>query len=354
MQEVIDRLGTTGNQGSVDMLRLMGLFADAAAPLDLLRAAWTQLGREEIERALQPLVDLHLVEADESLWTMHRLVRAQARMLERQLPELEAQEHVLADGIKALGEYALTDYGKLAPHVVEVSGRTQESESAARVLGEASLFLRRLGRYSEAKAWSEEALRIDLAVLGKDHHTVATLRSNLATILQDLGDLEGARRELEEALRIDLAALGKDHYSVAIRRSNLALILKDLGDLEGARRGVEEALRIDLAVLGRNHHSVAIRRSNLATILQDLGDIKGARREVEEALRITLAALGKDHHSVAIRRSNLAMILKDLGDLEAARREATEAVRIVRLLPPGASTRETILSLWSRQKLPGL
>jgi hypothetical protein len=47
-------------------------------------------------------------------------------------------------------------------------------------------------------------------------------------VLQELGELEGARVQLERALTIGETALGRDHPSVATIRSNLGSVLQAL------------------------------------------------------------------------------------------------------------------------------
>ena len=212
----------------------------------------------------------------------------------------------------------------LLPHVRAVRRHSNPAAAPAslgRLLNEMGIYLREIGLYHESRDYRQLALDTDLKILGPDHPSVATSRSNLATLLQDLGDLPAARHQIELALNAGLKTLRPDHPEIAIRRSNLATILRDLGDLPAARQQIDLALAADLKNFGPDHPNVAIRRANLATILRDLGDLPAARQQIELALAVNLETLGPDHPIVATCRSNLATILQDLGDLPAARQQ---------------------------------
>jgi len=343
--------------GADVLLAMIGLYGEAPALLSLLQETWQSLEREAFDEVFGALRDLHLVDYEETRqeWTTHRLVRARAREWLEQSADLaparEGHAGAFSEALGNLDDYSFADFGRLEPHVREVFRWGATIASVGDVLGQSGPFMQRQGRFAEARAWTEAALKIALEVYDENHPNVASLRSNLAQILQDLGDLEGAKCETETALQIDLEVYDENHSKVAIRRTNLALILKDLGDFEGAKRETETALQIALAVYNENHHMVAIQRSNLATILMALGDLEGAKRETETALQIDLEVYGENHPNVAIDRSNLAGILKALGDLESARHQALEALRIAQRQPSGSVVREGIMKVWNQNEI---
>jgi len=320
--------------GADVLLAMIGLYGEAPALLSLLQETWQSLEREAFDEVFGALRDLHLVDYEETRqeWTTHRLVRARAREWLEQSADLaparEGHAGAFSEALGNLDDYSFADFGRLEPHVREVFRWGATIASVGDVLGQSGPFMQRQGRFAEARAWTEAALKIALEVYDENHPEVALQRSNLAAILKDLGDLEGAKRETETALKIDLEVYDENHPKVAIDRSNLAMILKALGDLEEAKREAETALKIALEVYDENHPNVASLRSNLAQILQDLGDLEGAKRETETALQIDLEVYDENHSKVAIRRTNLALILKDLGDFEGAKRETETALQI--------------------------
>ncbi|HEX4604143.1 MAG TPA: tetratricopeptide repeat protein, partial [Candidatus Angelobacter sp.] len=76
----------------------------------------------------------------------------------------------------------------------------------------------------------------------------------------------GARANFERALKIDEAIYGMDHPTVAIRLSNQGSVLRDLGDLAGARANYERALKIFKNALGDDHPSTRTVQRNLDSL----------------------------------------------------------------------------------------
>ena len=79
-------------------------------------------------------------------------------------------------------------------------------------------------KFADALWEYEEALRIEMATLGKDHPNVAGTRNNMGLVYTDQSKFDDALREYEEALRIEMATLGNDHPSVATTRRIIARV----------------------------------------------------------------------------------------------------------------------------------
>ena len=73
-------------------------------------------------------------------------------------------------------------------------------------------------------------------MLGPNHPSTLTSRSNLALVLRDLGRLDEAEAEHRAVLETRTRVLGPDHPSTLNSRGNLALVLRDLGRLDEAKR----------------------------------------------------------------------------------------------------------------------
>jgi len=246
------------------------------------------------------------------------------------------------DEIDRTANYAL--FSPFLPHVRAAAARAGvagERHSpflpiAARLWNSLGYHLHGLADYAGAQAAYERALRIDEAVYGPDHPTVAIRVNNLGSVLRALGDLAGAQAAFERALKIDEAVYGPDHPEVATDVNNLGLVLRALGDLAGARAAFERALQIDETVYGPDHPTVAIRVNNLGSVLWALGDLAGARAAFERALKIDEAVYGPDHPEVATDVNNLGLVLRALGDLAGAKAAFERALGILRAkLPPG-------------------
>ncbi len=218
------------------------------------------------------LVDYSLVKRDTGGLQLHRLTQAAIRHQHHRasqatgegdqqltLPPLLTAVDLLYEALPAeiMGEPRnWPRWRALLPHVLAVAARMTDprgepAERTGWLLDRAGAYLRVHGQPATARPLVERALRIDEAVYGPDHPTVATALSNLALVLRDLGDAAGARPLLERALRIDEAVYGPDHPTVATRLSNLATVLQDLGDAAGARALADRAAVISQASAAR-------------------------------------------------------------------------------------------------------
>ncbi|MBP8811011.1 MAG: tetratricopeptide repeat protein [Kofleriaceae bacterium] len=297
-------------------------FADADATLELLTACAID------ESARRALLRFHLLAHADGRWTMHRLVRDYGRRAGSSDEHRAATQRFvdgcidLAHGIELdTGYRGYRTYRPHFDHVLDLAGTTlaMAPDVHSWLLDRVGTGAQSAGDLPRAKELLERALASDLQNLGEDHPSVATSRSNLATVHRALGDLPRAKELHERALASALQNLGEDHPSVATSRSNLALVLRDLGDLSRAKELLERALASALQNLGEDHPSVATSRSNLALVLKALGNLPRAKELLERALASDLQNLGEDHPSVATRRSNLALVLQALGDLPRAK-----------------------------------
>merc|ERR1711879_227648 len=99
-----------------------------------------------------------------------------------------------------------------------------------------------------------------------------------------------ALREDEEALRIIIATLGKDHPAVASTRNNMGIVYECQSKYDEALWEYEEALRINIATLGEDHPEVAGTRNNMGEVYRKQSKYGEALREYEESLRILVPA----------------------------------------------------------------
>ena len=201
---------------------------------------------------------------------------------------------------------------ELAEKWLALALKKYESNSIeiADILSEKANFLRRLGKFEEAKSLSEKALSI--AVLTHDENKIAKFQNNLALALQDLGDYQGAKVLLEKAMKSDEKNFGKDHPTTAVSYSNLALVLKDLGDYQGAKELLEKATKSDEKNFGKDHPTTAVNYSNLATVLQDRGDYQDALDLAHRALDILKKTLPEGHPYITTLKENIASIKADM------------------------------------------
>ncbi len=189
-------------------------------------------------------------------------------------------------------------------------------------------FYRNQARFYEAEPLIQHALKIDEAILGKDHPDVATDLNNLALLYQDTNRLKEAEPLMMRALKIDEASLGKDHPDVTTDLNNLAALYQATNRLKEAEPLMMRALKIDEASLGKDHPKVAIDLNNLAQLYKATNRLKEAEPLMLRTLKIGEASLGKDHPIVAIRLNNLAALYKATNRLKEAEPLMLRALKI--------------------------
>jgi tetratricopeptide (TPR) repeat protein len=313
------------------VLRAMGELAPVAVPRSLLRAALNLPAgagvRDELDRALDELARLSLVELDTSGNPIaHRLILAFARhrnAADSASPFQQCRAAIQAQMNRAsLSPDAGTirDLEPLLPHAESVlAGSRIRPEDFSRLADRLGLHYQAMGRYADAKRARSAALTSAEKRFEPGHPFMAAYQSNLAVALKDLGQLEEARDLQRKALASAEMTFEPGHPSIATMQSVLAMVLQDLGQLEEARDLQRKALASDEKTFEPGHSSIAIRQSNLATVLQDLGQSEEARDLLRKALASTEKTFEPGHPSIATIESNLALVLKDLGQLEEAR-----------------------------------
>src|SRR5262249_4432407 len=136
------------------------------------------------------------------------------------------------------------------------------------------------GHAGEARPLLERALAIAEGVHGAEHHQVATILANLASVLQDPGWVEEACtrevariREAWRAAKVSSGEYDDATLSILCGDSNVAMqdtrLFKDLTrkQAESARPLLERSLAIEEKIYGPHHPRVAARLSDLGWVL---------------------------------------------------------------------------------------
>lgn len=341
----IDKLGKK-SPASVELMKLVSFLAANDIPVWLLtegKEAFREPLRSAVSdeialsRTLGALRSQSLVTQVAESISVHRLVQT---VVQDDLPETE-RDTWIETALRLLRRVHHFQHDdpetwkrceQLLPHIDAAVGHAEERglarEAVAYLLNDAGSYLRTLSSFSLAKEYHERALKIEEAVYGPDHPTVAAVANNLGMVLRNLGDFEGAKEAHEQALKIAETVYGPDNWNVAAIVNGLGMVLRDLGDYEGAKAAYEKALKIGEAVYGPDHPSVASYVNNLGIVLRDLGDSEGAKEAFKRALMINEKVYGPDHLSVASYVNNLGSALQDLGDYNGAKEAYERSLKI--------------------------
>jgi tetratricopeptide (TPR) repeat protein len=122
----------------------------------------------------------------------------------------------------------------------------------------------------------EAGVNMDLFRSDAIRPDIAYSFNNLAMIYQDLRKLDEALIAQNKAITIYEAVLGVDHHLVASAYNNLATIFKDKGEYEKALDAQQNALHIFEIVFEENHPLIATCYNNLALIYTNLVEYEKA------------------------------------------------------------------------------
>ena len=232
----------------------------------------------------------------------------------RQLSDLLCAANLLSDGgkfdeAKAMYEQALRGYEKaLGP----------DHPSTLRTVSNLADLLKCQGKLNEAQAMFDRALRGYEKALGPDHPDTFSTINNLAELLYQQSKYDEARAMYDRALRGREKALGPDHPDTLGTAGNLGVLLKDQGKLDEAKAMFERALRGKEKALGPDHTSTLDTVHNLALLLYQQSKYNEARAMYDRALRGREKALGPDHPDTLHTVDNLGNLLYQQGKLNEA------------------------------------
>jgi serine/threonine protein kinase len=182
--------------------------------------------------------------------------------------------------------------------------------------------LANLGRFDEAIAFAEDALRLRRELAASDPGNARRL-ADVSMSLQELGAIAGRRGDVvraealaREALAAARQARPGDHFDVASASVRLATALVSLGRYAEAEALDREAVAMGERVLGPDHPLVAEWLSNLSQVQDLLGRSDEAERGLRRGIAILRDARLDRTARAATLADNLAIVLQKRGALE--------------------------------------
>lgn len=155
--------------------------------------------------------------------------------------------------------------------------------------------LHRAGRFSDARARWEAAIRGHVEVLGEEHPEVAALLDGLGATLRRLGLPQEALDLHQRALPLHERAFGAMHPAVAGNLHAQAQCQRRLGDFEGARQALDDALVVSTQVQGADHPDTLVTAFELGRLEVDCGLVAEGFERMSRAMSAALDQLGPNH-----------------------------------------------------------
>lgn len=213
------------------------------------------------------------------------------------------------------------------------AGRVSEAErqfslilantASSEAMAEYARFLRRSGRFSQARQVSERLLRqaerqLDVASMLQALALLGVISRKEGRVDEAVGHFERARALIPELDLTDPDISSRVCYAL----DNYGHSLRRRGDLDHALEVFSEAMTLRRSIhddLGRAHSL-----NNLGIVQRERGLINEAKRSHEDALR-TFTELGR-LSDVHITESHLGSVWEELGDLNRAQQLYTAAL----------------------------
>jgi CHAT domain-containing protein/tetratricopeptide (TPR) repeat protein len=187
---------------------------------------------------------------------------------------------------------------------------------------------RQMGQYTRAEPLYRQAVEILEKV--PNHPFYAGSLHSVAGLYKELGQYSEAERLLVLALKLTKQNTGKDKLDYATSLGSLGLLYLEVGEYAGAERRLVWSMQILRQVVPRANPDYAQSLDNLAQFYHDMGRYDKAKPLYRQACEIFQEALGKDHPFYARSLNNLGALYRDMGQYAKAERFYLQASEIVK------------------------
>mmetsp|Transcript_9986 Transcript_9986/g.21962 ORF Transcript_9986/g.21962 Transcript_9986/m.21962 type:complete len:547 (-) Transcript_9986:355-1995(-) len=195
-----------------------------------------------------------------------------------------------------------------------------EGPGRSRALLLMSDFSRLVGHLEEAHSKAQEGIKLQKDVFDtREHPEIAIANANLGSVLHDLGRYTEAKKHYQDALELQLKLLGGEHPEVAATHNSLGTLYQDLHMVPEAVDHFTKCLEIQRKTVSESSPDVANTYNNLATVLFQQGRAPDARELLKKAVAI-LDALG-----VAASSPERALYEENLQEVEEKLRSHSQS-----------------------------
>jgi serine/threonine-protein kinase len=234
-----------------------------------------------------------------------------AALLEWQLARYDEAERLFRLGLDHCG--------------TDARGRGQRAE----ILNDFSALKSQLGRYEEALAMGEEALRLKHSLPDTPPREIALGYANIATALDGLQRFDDAYVAYSEALRQQEAISPQPELDISITLNNLAYLQNERGHTDEAIALQERSIALRRKVMGPDYPRLVAPLSNLAQQYAKVGRHDDAAAAMREALRLAPQAYpGGDDQLLGHLLTAAAIVAQARGDRAEAAMQAKRAIEV--------------------------
>lgn len=203
-------------------------------------------------------------------------------------------------------------------------GRMQRSE----LLNDYSSLLSESGRYAEALAIGEEALRIKDTLPDVPPQERAIGLSNIAVAQDGLGQTEAAYATYVKTVRALESIDPRPELDLSIALNNISFVQQRMGQPAAALASLERSVELRRKVMGPDFPRLTVPLSNLAQQYARFGRHEDAAEAMRDALRLGDIAFSKNDQGLGHLHVGAANVALAGGDAGQAIAEAQEALAV--------------------------
>lgn len=248
------------------------------------------------------------------------------RALPEDHPDRAEYRNMLGNVLQKLGRFEEADRVlSEAEALTREHSPDNDPAAAANAYFRASYFSDR-GRYQDAIASFDRAIRLSERSQGEGSYLATISRINLAAAKLDIGDAAGAAETIAAA-ETSLSIVGADHQAnAAIVRARLA---SERRQFAAATRSFEQVLSRQVETVGEDHCTLVPLLSETSAHFLRAGDTGQAVAYGKQAMTIGEAALPQGNWMTALATGQYALALDRAGERAAASRAARRARSIL-------------------------
>lgn len=211
------------------------------------------------------------------------------------------------------------------------------------------------GKYDEALAQEERALKLREKALGSESPAVANSLHQLGNIYHVKGDYPEAETALQRALTIRQNTSGPESNDVFALLVNLGAVYFDMGALDKAEQFMQRAVVIQGKVPNLDQGRVTALFNNLALVHYVKGDYATAEQEFERVIALEQQLFGAEDSRVGDTLVNLSDVYLAIGDYVKMESTSQRALAIYEkvLGPDAPDIGNTVLNLGNARYLSG-
>jgi tetratricopeptide (TPR) repeat protein len=376
----LDLLATRGQPDARPFMRIVGQFAPAPIPVEILnpeilgasgllsavtRSRWrrrkgrSQFGKHDLDQIILAVSSLGLLDMTDYVpvprtgirlpcppaipcIVAHPLVvEVNAEALKREKAVQQTVVTTIVELVSAAAERADTrspedaaTWPLLAPHIELLAASVLNLPASdvvrfAEAANRTATGLRHGGDFSAALHLIIRA-RDAVGQLAPEHPAVLALRHSYAYFIDDLGRFAEAEAEYRTILAARVRSLGDRDPLTLTTRSHLAFALSRQGKYQEAEAEYRHVLQARHELLGPEHQDTLTTRNNLGDVLYGQRRYDEAAEHYEQVLQAQLQLLGPDHPRTLTTRNNLARNRSRQGQYHEAENDLRAILRLRR------------------------